>query len=192
LISKNKPKYGGVLGKPIPQRLAFAALLKANNPEDEAKIFSEWRSETDVERLFLLLNHYEIGTDEDSKWLFLALELARDHVPGFTLSEGKGPGRPRKVGGRLADLMRLPRKPGRPKKERNLTGFLGLVEKTKIEHKLTGRGSDKRALEILLTADAKDKNESVIKVLRDELPYFQKRLSEARKLIPKIRENYPE
>ena len=57
-----------------------------------------------------------------------------------------------------------------------------------MEHGLTGRGSDKQALEIILTAIAKKNNESVTKLLKEELPHFQKRLSDARKLIPKIRE----
>ena len=156
---------------------------------DLDKVYAEWKAKTEAERMFLLLQHYAIDADDAIKWFRLVLALARDHVPGFSVAEGRGAGRPSKIKGRLADLIERPTpKRGRPKRERNPLTLIEAVEKTKMEHGLTGRGSDKQALEIILTAIAKKNNESVTKLLKEELPHFQKRLSDARKLIPKIRE----
>lgn len=186
-----KPRYEGELARPIPYREALAAALL-----DE----KEWRTEIESDRLLLLLKHYGIEITNPNRWLALALHLARDHVPGFRISDKRGPGRPRTrqtnyIAGLLRQYGERPKqkKTGRPREwdDKRYAAMLRSVELRKEELSANKRAriTDKQALRDIISDAAKQEGKSITKALADDLAYYQKRLSEARRKIPKTQEN---
>ena len=98
-------KYKGSLKNPIkipppnkPPSNKKKALLGIQSNEQSSQAlttFTESRSEYALEqtlkKLSLLLEHYKIDKKAENPWLFLALKLAKKHVPGFKIeTENKG------------------------------------------------------------------------------------------------------
>lgn len=48
-----------------------------------------------IEKMFLLLDHYNIDRNDEEKWFFLAFNLARNHIEGFSLEDKKPEGSPK-------------------------------------------------------------------------------------------------
>ena len=175
-----KPRYTSELARPIKN-----ARLRAISPSGD-----NWRDEIEAEKLELLLHHYHIETTDTRKWRSLALCLARAHVPGFKISEGKGPGRPRKHDNKklLQAVGLLPKASrGRPPSSvDSYARWVELVEDIKKKHKLQGRGADKKAIEVIFSAHAEMTGTSPEKLKRTGLLRFQKYLSYARRVVSKI------
>lgn len=131
------------------------------------------------DNLLYLLGKYGIDIREEDAWLMLALSLARDKVKGFSDAEilPKKVGRPKKNS--LAKIMTL----GEPKRRRGAPTKMKFnpewVDQVKAKHGLSGRGSDKKAIEIMVAEYRAPKDR------KREVAYVQKRLSESRKIIPK-------
>lgn len=178
-----KPLYTGELARPIRN-----VRLRALSPSGD-----NWRDEIETEKLELLLRHYDIKTTDPHKWRSLVLCLARAHVKGFQVLEGRGPGRPRKRGDEklLREAGLLPKvSRGRPPNDVGLyRQWVELVDDIKKKHTLQGKGADKKAIEVIFSVHAKMTGASLEKLKRTGLPKFQKRLSHARKVVSKIPKN---
>ncbi len=154
----------------------------------------EIKEDIETENLLYLLDKYGIDIPSgmsDEKWYELTLALARDKVKGFSDAVIKPlkAGRPLKSQN-LADLQLwyikkhgLPTKP----KKRGAPTVPKLdpawIDAIKTQHGLSGHGSDKMAIEILVASNwppGKRKSAMGAKV-----KYVQKQLSEARRKIPK-------
>jgi len=87
------PKYTDVLAKRLPHILTGEPPFDGSLPpfRDFENVDLHIIAETN-RRLFLLLDHYGIPRDSESKWLWLAQILARLHVPGlrFEKKERRG------------------------------------------------------------------------------------------------------
>ncbi len=70
-------QYAGDLDRPI----------KYSNFDDVSKEI--------LDRIFLLLDHFEIDRKDSSRWELLALALALRYVPGFQIAEKEERGRPK-------------------------------------------------------------------------------------------------
>lgn len=186
--TKNKkPRYTGELAKPIPYRLALAAALEGDK---------EWLPGVESDRLLLLLQHYGIDSKSRNPWFALALRLAREHVPGFRYSY-KRVGRPVRATNYIAYLSKKsgkvsPKKRGAPRKwdEKSYAELLRDVElrKQQLESK-GGRITNKQAITDLLAEEARRHGKSATRVPATDVAYYQKRLSEARRGIPKNPKN---
>jgi hypothetical protein len=91
MASGRKRRWTGELARPIrprvnrPRGLAVTdieTVTKANNEMND--LYRAAIQEQFLEKLLLLMEHYEISDKED--WFSLALALAIDHVPGFRVS----------------------------------------------------------------------------------------------------------
>lgn len=137
-------------------------------------------AEIEAKNLIHLLDKYEIELNSEKKWLRLAIAIARDKVKGFsdTLLKYKAIGRPTKKKNSLASIANLgaPKKAQKRGAPRKLKLNPAWIDEIKATHGLSGRGSDKKALEIMAAAYRKPADR------RREVEYLQKRLSEARKL----------
>ncbi len=85
-----RAKYSGDLGTPILDVVWF---LKERQNAD-------WLREEYSRRALLLFDHYSIPISAENRWVELAIRLAKDHVPGFS----------------VVDISSYPRKRGRPAK----------------------------------------------------------------------------
>ena len=138
---------------------------------------SKWKFE--AANLLYLVEKYGIDPREEDAWLNLALSLARDKVKGFSDAEILPPqkvGRPKKKIS-LAKIMTL----GEPKRRRGAPTKMKFnpewVDEFKAKYGLSGRGSDKKAIEIMVA------EYRALKDRKREVAYVQKRLSESRKII---------
>lgn len=166
---KEKARYKGALARRIP-----------NCPgADEA--FRELEDDL----LALLVKHYGIGSTDPDKWRSLALSLARDHVPAFSIHTKRGLRHSKVKSDPLLELMFGPKRGrGSPRKwtEDKYAALLEYVEARK------GELSDGKNVRIT-DKDAISKSIRFLKTLKKNtgVPYWQKRLSEARRKIPKIK-----
>lgn len=196
-----KVVYPGLLGRktPKPNALFFALFNK-----------EEWRAELEAEMLIALLEHYKIDLSGANKWFALALALARDSVPAFKINAAKRPGRPRS---KKTEVALNPR--GRPRKydfesHESFVRFVDAIKAMMIENRREGlkvasktlrmaireemeflggsRISDLSAIRTILRSQASSEGKSFYR-LEFEVPRLQKRLSESRKIIRKIKEN---
>ena len=80
--------YAGILNEPmaLPQRTLVGPTLE----KQTAQTFEEL-----LHRVAALFNHYATNPADDDAWMYLALSLAHDHVPGFQFG-GRKPGAPYK------------------------------------------------------------------------------------------------
>jgi len=126
--------------------------------------------------LVYLAQKYGIDMKYENGWIELLLALARDKVKGFSeeVIKPKKVGRPPKdIKDKLPNFFMRKRRPGAPIKPKVNPAWFDNI---KTLHGLSGHGSDKKAIEILVKKDGKRRyRESDIK-------YFQKRLSDARKI----------
>lgn len=83
--------YTGILNEPmrLPQEIIVGPTLE----EQKAQT-----GEAFLHRVGALFNHYGIDPKTDNAWMFLALALAHNHVPGFQFG-GTKPGAPYKRAG---------------------------------------------------------------------------------------------
>lgn len=161
---------------------------------DEASGENEAEKEADkvAYGMAVLLKKFNIDHKDKLCWFLLALELARMHEanwPNVKATRGAPKGA-RTIAGELRNAqigeinrlvqacLKKKKKPGRP----TVLKFHPIwIDDIKAEHKLSGHGSDKEAIEIFV-----DKNLAVTPAERKgEIKYIQKRLSEGRRKIPK-------
>lgn len=86
------PKFAGPLNEPIFERLG-GGLLGIPTAEDvKDRVF-----ERQVEKMFLLLDHYKIDRSDEKCWLLLSFSLASGFVPGMRVVDAppSKPGRKR-------------------------------------------------------------------------------------------------
>ena len=87
------PEYTGVLARPLPHILTGEPPFDGSLPpfRDFEHVDLHINAEM-FRRLSLLLDHYGIPRDSESKWLWLAQALARVHAPGlrFEKAEKRG------------------------------------------------------------------------------------------------------
>ena len=141
----------------------------------------EARVEKDIKLTHDLMCEFGIDPKKDGAYFKLSIILTRKLYPDGLRKVG----RPKKkinnyLQYRLAKKKKR-RKPGRPptRKESN-KGLLRLVEAVQVKHGLEGRGSDKKALEILIDECARDTKKSKIRLRKKYLKPWQKELSKAR------------
>lgn len=180
----NKPKYTDKLLKPITPGL----IKLAQHGSFEKWLKSDQVKQEYFNRMFDLLKHYHIDPSLPERWFILAVELASDHVKGFSVAPTyKGRGRPKKKENRAPKTKR---RPGRPLKHtlEDATELVYIVDgyKQQLVREKKRNVTDIETLKNLITSYAKSEKKSVAKTLSIDLPYFQKQLSESRK---KIREN---
>ena len=182
-MAMKRIRYPDKLGKPTPKRLALAAMLRARGDD---KAYKQWLSELRAGLLQELLGHYNIQPDTPNAWYRLALRLACDHVPAFTPSEGRGPGRPKKLIP-IASLLRIGKR-GAPRKWTDTwhKGLLHTVRSIAEQKGYRGRGAISRALADFIRDGAKRLHLSPETEVRRELSHLRKRYSEAKKKFPEI------
>jgi hypothetical protein len=94
MTRKRTPSYPGMLNEPIftnsKARFADERILGAIEG-----------------KLELLFEHYQIAPNDRHRWQKLALALAFDHVPGFTLERGSRPTRGRHKTWSIAESRKL-------------------------------------------------------------------------------------
>ncbi|WP_155633886.1 hypothetical protein [Burkholderia cepacia] len=168
-----RPVYPGSLGE-WGRQITLSAAFEGG--------VDDWIIRTEGRLLAQLLGYYGIALDDPHKWFRLALSLARDNVPAFRIRPMRRRGRPRKS--IHATGLTKPAKASRPDSRRNRSKLLWAVRVTQEAHGLSGHGRDKAALEILLREVAREKGQSEARYLADNLKWFQRRLSEARKENP--------
>lgn len=178
-------EYTGELAKRLPRRPEYIGTLRNSTPPALSNQYAKG--------LLLLLAHYDIQPTNPDCWFILALELAKAHVPRFQVTNV---GRPRKMMNNLSVIMqeaglhqaKQQVKRGRPvKKKPDPEKFVAFVEAHKKELSAKSHGlriTDKIALKTIIEKVAKEGGKSVNEAVAKDLPYFQKRLSEARKKIP--------
>lgn len=123
---------------------------------------------------------------------FYADELMEQRRRDARAFEKRSKGRPRKfiVKGLLSDSLDEPKKRGRKLKitDRHHKNLLRFVAELQAAWGIiSGRGAIKRVLTRLIENEAKQKNVSKTKLLREKLPYWQKRYSKAKGKFP----NFP-
>jgi len=140
----------------------------SNNPKSKL-------NKTEATNLVYLFNKYKIGPQYEDCWFRLLLALARDKVKGFS-DEAIKPakvGRPPKDNKlKLTSFFTYRRRRGAPTKPKFNPDW---VDAVKDEYCLSGHGSEKRAIEILVRQNVSPR------YWKSEIAYFQKRLSDARK-----------
>lgn len=191
-MAPKRIRYLGELGKLTPQRLSLAAMLRARGDDNK---WEEWLAGHESELLCELLDYYKLDRRAPNKWFLLAYRLAKDHVPAFTIAEGRGRGRPRKPY-TVRDLLRRMKlvKPGRPRKWK-LADYEAILEARDVgERRLRAKGvkrvTDQAAMlegYAHLTPAATLKLTS--RQLRAEAISAAKRLPEARKLVREREKN---
>jgi hypothetical protein len=141
----------------------------------------QWDAEAELERLNGLLDYFKIKWGPPRCWLALALKLGHKHYP-----EGvpNPVGRPRRRINRMAEiaeLLRPKRQRGRPESDfGELTAKMVDAEKQRLG--LSGHGSDKKALESMISRLLREKTAGALpaKRMRESLAYHQKALSRQR------------
>ena len=123
----------------------------------------EARVEKDIKLTHDLMCKFGIDPKKNNAYLRLAIVLARKHYPNGV----RRVGRPKKKINNFRQCLlkyKKRRKLGRPTtiKDSN-KGLLRLVEAVQAEHGLEGRGSDKKALEILIDDYARYSKKSKIR-----------------------------
>lgn len=193
-------KYPAPLGQPQTQNEKLVRILVDGESEYETDILNQ------------LLKHYKIDNADPSRWFWLAISLARSHVPALQTTSKKKVGRPKKSLTKVAEadgVVSPKRKRGAPKviTEKDLTATLELVKFFKGElesarallpvnaptrravaetlSELGGRKiTDKAAIAALLRECSSLRSEAFLNN-RKSIPTLQKRLAEARKQAKK-------
>ena len=101
--SQARPKFSGLLAEPIYQPFSRGILAIPSEEERQKQIF-----EKQIDKLFLLLEHYKIDQHGEHCWVKLAFRLAGDLVPGMRIVDGLRSKRGRKgtwKAGQGEDLM---------------------------------------------------------------------------------------
>jgi hypothetical protein len=190
-MTTENTKYPGSLGKrPTQKELDAdrdAALL--NVPPDDLNANriagGKYERERTANLVVALMEHFEIPLGTENKWFYLALRLARRHVPAFQdpIRAGRKPKMPF---GSLAYIFanhsktQTKKKPGAPKKwpDEMYRQILQDVKSTcEREGLKPGRGSKKAALQILL------KN-IPMRRRKYKLDWWQKQHSKAVRMFP--------
>jgi hypothetical protein len=166
--------YPGVLGQPAQRTHSMLGLSLFNSAS--VTLLRDNRHE--AEMLNLLLDYYSISQVSDSRYLELALCLARDHVPAFQKGSRLKRGRPKKKFLLFPPVLPT-RRPGRPSTDDRW--LPAAIDEFKRLANFVGRGADKRALEFVLRVSAKKRGKSEAKAV-SRLGSLQTRLSRARKL----------
>lgn len=94
LKSPRRP-YSGQLKDRIV-RASKLELMLSGSPEEQTRLGREADAQIVAEqfgKLFLLLDHFKIPRKSHLRWFYLALGLARQHVPGLLVVEGSPPKR---------------------------------------------------------------------------------------------------
>ncbi len=155
-----KHKYPGKLGRPISAKdKKFLEAAKSGNLE-------EWIAEERARRLMLLCKHYRIPTSNPPRLSQLCIELAFNHVPGFSI-----------------DAPEPRRKRGRPPISR--AGWPRLIDHVKAVHHLSGYGSDKKALDLVLRGMMPEPGVSLPTL--DERRHYKKVLRSFEKILSNAR-----
>jgi len=102
MANRVKPKYPGILNKPIVLAPPPGGLLTPLTHEDWAQ-YEKSIIDQHLRRRVALFAHYGITPDAPNCWRDLALRLAKDNVPGFRVQH-RGRGRIKRPGGPFADL----------------------------------------------------------------------------------------
>ncbi len=126
-----KHKYPGKLGRPISaEDKEVLEAAKSGNLE-------EWLAQELTRRLILLCEHYGIPTSNPPRWSQLCIALAFNHVPGFS-----------------TDALEPRRKRGAPTLSQEVMEIRAatprLLDHVKAVHHLSGFGSEKKALDLML------------------------------------------
>ena len=177
-------KYPGTLGQPYKHYKRLAAALENNH---------DWLDNHELEHIEKLLNFYKIAKDDPKKWLALSFALARDHVPAFKASFTGRRGRPKDfkklIEKRSQELTKPKAKVGRPRQstDRFYRWYIEQIDRICTENSLVGRGRVKRAIEIMVALYAQKNGLSVVNKQKQDVPYWQKIYSEAKKIIPENR-----
>jgi hypothetical protein len=184
-----RKKYPGQLGRPIPLRDAAAAALLHYK---DGNGFLDWHWDRNIELMPQLLEHYGIELTDERRWLKLAFFLAREHVPGFTISSTRGRGRPRKTV-TLAELLTqdIPakRRPGRRKEytDQFYRGYLNKVRQVCQEKGYSGRGAISAAISHLIEQASRAHGEATpTRSIARLLPFWRKQYSVAKKKFPEL------
>lgn len=193
-----KPKkYPGELGRKSFRGKLYAPLLglPANATTSESRsALADYILDEECRLLDGLLSHYKIDISREEQWFQLALALARAHVPAFSFTATRRPGRPSKNLNYLAKFIRQPAKKGRPPdvdRIEHLKFLVSFVAKTMIQEKLRGRGAQKRALEFFAEGVAGKGKTSASRIKRRYMRKWQKELSEGKRLFPEIAAKFP-
>ena len=140
----------------------------------------EARVEKDIELTHALMCEFGIDPKKNNAYRKLSIILARKQYPNGL----KRRGRPKK---KIKNYLQYfskskkRRKLGRtPRRKESNKVLLRRVEEVQAEHGLEGRGSDKKALEILIDEWARDTKKSKIRLREKYLKPWQKELSKAR------------
>jgi hypothetical protein len=137
---KGQHRWKGELAKPLLVGVGITSLNEIASKETRSRLQEAIR-EKRIEKLVLLAKHFKVG---ETDYLSLALELAKDHVPGFRI-------------GRASELLRLKHgdygavlgnKRGR-KRESSLERSDRLVDDVEKTKKRLGCQTDREALEDL-------------------------------------------
>ena len=173
--NKTKKKYPGRLGKPTRKNAIVGLLFQRG---------SKAMTEHEADTLNALCDHYGIDAADTDRWFFLALDLAREHVPAMQITSAKGAGAPRK---KRRFLQTEKRKVGAPKRvpDEQHTNLLLWVNETIRREQLSGRGAIKKALVIALRDIARTESKSPAWAM-DNLVRWQQRYRYAAKQFPEL------
>lgn len=133
--------------------------------------------EKDIVLLRSLMDKFGIEQGENTSYIKLAIVLARKLYPNGV----RNVGRPKKRS--ILDFFEQTTKRGRgrPAKRKELRrNLVKAVEYIKKKHDLNGRGSDKKALEIILDQLSKETKRSKLRLRGEYLSRWQKDLSRGR------------
>lgn len=135
------------------------------------------RVEKDFELLHALMSKFGVDPNKKNAYIRLSIILARKLYPDGV----RAVGRPRSLSIRRYTKYLKLRKRGRPITRQDFrANLLRAVEDVKAENGLVGRGSDKKALEILIDEIAADTKRSRLRMREECLASWQKDLSRAR------------
>ena len=88
-------QYSGQLKERIVHATKLELMLKGS-PEEQQRLGEEENARIlvqQVDKLFLLLDHFQIPHKSPLRWFHLAFRLAKQHVPGMEVIEGPPPKR---------------------------------------------------------------------------------------------------
>ena len=158
-----KHKYPGKLGRPMSaEDKGVLEAAKSGNLE-------EWVAQEWTDLLILLCEHYGIPISNPTRLAQLCLALAFVHVPGFSTNAPE----PRRRRGRPAI------------REKEMAGLPSLLDHIKAVHHLSGYGSEKKALDLVLRGMMRERGISL--TTRRANQFYKKALLSYQKILSKAR-----